>query len=294
MSEGRQPDRSPAEVVTLKPPDLPQVPDIGRVVISHKRIVRADWRNRAFHDLNALATVFEDCDFRYSDFERAYFRDAKFTNCRFDGARFRDCNFKSANFYKCDLKFVRFQRCLVELDDLIASLPAEPNIRREALQNLRANAIEVGDYGSQRRLILQEIEAAKRHYTYALRGYDSYYREKYATLFSKLKAGVKLAALHTSGAIWGHGEKPGRLLVSSIVLLCALALINFWSVMPRVGWVESDGGLKPLEYVVRLFFDMPVDMKYAGYMAVDYLVVMMRYTYIGLFISVLYKSVSHR
>jgi uncharacterized protein YjbI with pentapeptide repeats len=167
MSDEKHP-KTPADVVNLKTDDAPQIPEINRITVSHRKIIRANWRNRLFKDFNALEAEFDDCDFRYSVFERAYFRDAKFTNCRFDGARFVDCNFKSANFYKCDLKFVQFQRCLLEVEDLIASLPSEPNIRREALQNLRANAAAVGDYGSQGPLILQEVEATKRHYHYGL------------------------------------------------------------------------------------------------------------------------------
>jgi len=294
MSNENGPVANSAQIVVLRPDQLPDIPKVDRTILSRKKIVKADWRNRNFIDLNALATEFDGCDFRYSNFERGYFRDAKFTNCRFDGARFSNCNFKSANFYKCDLKFVSFRQCLLEVKDVIASLPSEPNIRREALQNLRANAMEMGDYESQGLLVLEEIEAAKLHYSYALRGYDSYHKKKYSTAFSKFRAGMKLGWLHANGLIWGHGEKSGRLLLSAAALLCVLALINFWSVMPRVGWIESKGGLKALEYVVQLFLDMSPDVKFKGYVAVDYLVVLMRYVYIGLFISVLYKSISHR
>jgi Pentapeptide repeats (9 copies) len=294
MNDDKQVGRRPADIVGLKPEDLPQIPEIARITVSHRRISRIDWRNRSFKDFNALKTEFDDCDFRYSDFQKAYFRDAKFTRCRFDGARFSDCNFKNASFYECDLQFAQFQRCLLDVTDLIPSLPAEPNIRREALQNLRANAISVGDYASQRVLILQEIEATKRHYTYALRGYDSYYKNKYSTTLSKFNAGAKLAWLNISGLVWGHGEKPGRLLLSAIFLLCALALINFWSVMPRIGWIESHQGIKPLEYIIQLFLNLSPDQRFQGYVVIDYCVVVMRYVYIGLFISILYKSISHR
>lgn len=276
------------------PKNLPIIPDIGRITISRKRVTKADWRNGSFIDFNALQAEFEDCDFRYSNFERAYFRDSKFTNCRFDGARFTDCNLKHARFYACDLKFVQFRRCLLDLDEVIASLPAEPNIRREALQNLRANAVEIGDYASQTRLVLQEVAATKRHYSYALNGYDSYYRNKYSGILSKIRAAAKLAGLHISGLIWGHGEKAGRLVISCSALICTLAFINFWNVMPRVGWNESGGGWNVLKYVVQLFLDMSADTKFKGFDIIDYAVVLMRYVYIGLFISILYKAISHR
>jgi prepilin signal peptidase PulO-like enzyme (type II secretory pathway) len=182
----------------------------------------------------------------------------------------------------------------VDVDELLASLPSEPNIRRAVLQNLRANAVEMGDYSSEGLLILQEIEAKKRHYTYALRGYDSYYRKKYSGFLPKLEAFGKLAWLHAGGLIWGHGEKPARLLLSGFLLLCTLTLVNFWSVMPRVGWAETGGGVKLFEYVIQVFLGMSPDARFQGYMAADYLIIIMRYVYVGLFISVLYKSISHR
>lgn len=283
-----------ATIVALKPDELPTIPNVDRISVARQKIVRADWRNRDFKDFNARAAEFEDCDFRYSNFERAYFRDAKFTNCRFDGARFIDCNFKNANFYRCDLKFAHFQRCLVDVRELVASLPSEPNIRREGLQNLKANAIEVGDHASVGLLVLQEIEATKRHYSYALRGFDSYYRKKYPTFISKVRAGAKLWWLQLEGLIWGHGEKPWRLLFSCLVILAGFALLNFWSVMPRTGWNESHGGLDIIKYVFRLFLGMSTDQTFGGFVAIDYSVMIMRYVYIGLFISVLYKSISHR
>jgi hypothetical protein len=89
----------------------------------------------------------------------------------------------------------------------------------------------------------------KRHYKYALSGFDSYYKKKYYGVVPKLKSAVSLFWLNINGLVWGHGEKPGRLLLSSVVLLCMLALTNFWSVMPTVGWAESANGLKPLARV---------------------------------------------
>jgi len=219
MSDAPKSGPRSAEIVILKPEELPEIPYIERSAVARRKIVRADWRNRDFKDFNALAAQFEDCDFRYSNFQRGYFRDAKFTNCRFVGARFTECTFRGASFYRCDLKFVNFERCLIDVRELVASLPSEPNIRREALQNLRANASEVGDYAAEGLLVLQEIEATKRHYSYVLRGFDSYYRTKYSSILSKFKAGVKLAWLQIGGHIWGHGEKPWRLLLSCLVIL---------------------------------------------------------------------------
>ncbi|MBY2905734.1 pentapeptide repeat-containing protein [Rhizobium leguminosarum] len=276
------------------PMNPPQMSPIGRTIVSHHTVRKAEWQNAEILDLNALKTVFEDCDFSYSVIENGYFRDAVFRNCRFVGAKFIDCNFKSANFYKCDFKFALFHTCLLEVPEILASLPAEPNIRREALQNLKANAAETGDYSSLGLLTLQEIDAAKRHFSYALHGYDTYYKNKYASIFSKARAGASLFGLWLAGIIWGHGERPWRLLVSCFLILCGLSFLNFWSLMPRIGWSQAERGLRSFEYISRLFLDLSPDSSFAGFVAVDYIVVLMRYLYIGLFISILYKSISRR
>lgn len=173
--------------ITTGSPELapPTMPAIQRTNVAHRTIRKADWRNSELLDLNALKTVFEDCDFSYSVVENGYFRDAVFRNCRFVGAKFFDCNFKSANFYKCDFKFALFHKCLLEVPEILATLPAEPNIRREALQNLKANATETGDFASLGLLTLQEIDAARRHFSYALRGYDTYYKNKYSSFLRR-------------------------------------------------------------------------------------------------------------
>ena len=62
------------------------------------------------------------------------------------GCRFADSNLRGASFHVCDFKYATFQRTLLE-----------PNLRRDSLQNLRANAAEIGDYASQRLIVLAEV-----------------------------------------------------------------------------------------------------------------------------------------
>jgi len=282
------------EPPVLRGEEIPAPPRIERITLSRRKVIGATWRGKEINDLNALKTVFENCDFRYSNFKRGYFRDARFVNCMFDGVRFDDCNFKSANFYGCELQYAHFHKSLVEVREIVASLPAAPNIRRESLQNLKANAIEVGDHDSIGYLVLQEISATERHYSYAMCAFDTYYRNKYSTLWAKVEAGMKLLGLKISGLVWGHGEKPWRLLISCLAILVLLGFVNFWSVMPRIGWNDTHRGVDVIVYVFRRFLDVSPDGTFKGFEFVDVVAVIMRYVYIGLFISVLYKSISHR
>ena len=97
-----------------------------------------------------------------------------------------------------------------------------------------------------------------------------------------------------SGLIWGHGERPFRLLATCIGFILLMSLVNIWSIAPREGWTSLNGGIKSLEYVTGTFLGMETDTRFRGFRIVDYVAVLMRYLYVGLFISILYKSISRR
>jgi hypothetical protein len=210
------------------------------------------------------------------------------------GSRFEDSNLRGASFHVCDLKYATFQRTLLEPREMLAVLALEPNLRRDSLQILRANAAEIGDYASQRLFVLAEVQAHRDHLTRALRGSDDYYRRKYPGVFDKLRAFTALTRLRIGGAVWGHGERPFRMLGSAAVLVVALTLINFLAVLPRVSWAETRSGAEVLRYTVDMLLDTNPLARFRGFALVDYALVAMRYVYIGLFISVLSKSMSHR
>ena len=277
--------------------DLPisiNPPPVDRQNLSRATFSNQKWAKRRFKDTNGLKGKFIDCDFSFSIFEYAYFRDAEFTNCQFVGCKFIDCNFKSAKFYRCDIRYAQFHRSLLDAKELVAALPSDPNVRKDGLQNLRANASEIADYASQRLFVLEEIAATKDHLRRIIWGTDSYYKRKYPTILPKLEAAWKLFWLGVSGFVWGNGEQPGNILISGATFLLALTLVNFWSVYPHVEWTQSLGGLRLLQYTVSLFLDVPTDQKYSGFLGVDYAIAFMRYIYIGLYISVLYRKISHR
>ena len=273
--------------------DVPGKP-IHRIRLAHTTHQGKDYRNRRFDDLNGNKAKFISCDFSYSIFHRAYFHEARFENCKFTGCQFYDSSLRNASLYCCDLHYATFYRTFVEPNELLASLPLEPNLRRDSLQNLRANAVDIGDFESQRTYVLAEIEAKADHLSRALRGSDGYYQTKYPTLVDRGKAGLTLLTLRFDGFVWGHGERPGRILLSLTIFLVLISLVNFWAVLPRVSWGGTREGLEVLRYSVDKFLDAPTQAEFRGFLIVDYILIIMRYLYIGLFISVLYKSISHR
>ena len=273
---------------------IPVFPQLKRVVASHRKFERQNWKSREIYDVNCKKTIFRDCDFSYSEFDLGYFHSAEFRDCKFVGARFNNCNFQSAKFFACDFSWAQFSKCQISVKEILATLPSSPNIRQDVLRSLKANAIEMCDREGLSLLTLQEIETSKRHYNYALRGTETYYKHKYSTFGSKLGAGYRYLSIIVAGLVWGHGEKPFQLLVSCFILLLLLSFINFWGVLPRVSWTEAEEAGRIVEYVFRLFLDMPTNKKFAGFEAIDYIIVTMRYIYIGLFISILHKSIARR
>ena len=267
---------------------------IVRVPLSHATHQRLNLTNRRFEDLNANQATFRDCDFSYSVFERAYLRGATFENCRFVGCRFVDSNLRGTHLHVCEFKYASFQRTLLEPKEILAVLLQEPNLRRDSLQNLRANAVEIGDYASQRLFVLAEVEANRDHLTRALKGSEDYYRRKYPGALDKLRALAALARLRIGGMVWGHGERPLRMLGSATVLVAALTLLNLWAVLPRVGWEPTKSGAEVLRYSLDMLLDTGPQARFRGFLLVDYALVAMRFLYIGRFISVLSKSMSHR
>ncbi len=277
----------------------PKIPRINRInflntntkIIVKKEIQNKKWKQRIFDDLNGHKVHFKDCDFSYSIFRRGYFRNATFTNCRFVGCQFYDSNFRGTNFYLCDLRFVRFHRCQLDIESTIAALPPEPNIRQELLQNLRANAVEIGDFKSQRPLVLEEIATSKDHYWRAFIGSENHYREKYPSAFLKIGAGWEYLRLNVGTFVWGNGEKPLNIAISGISILLILTIINFYFLPTTHDWKSF---FDALTYSISTFFDIDTDQHFNGRVLVDYAIVSLRYIYVGLYISVLYKIISHR
>jgi len=257
-------------------------------------ISKCDFRNFHFLDVNAKNAEFINCDFSYAVFERAYFRNAKFKNCRFVGVKFIESNFREASFFQCDFRYAEFRLCLLHAREIVANLPYEPNLRSEVLRHLRVNAVSTGDHKEQSFLVLQELDAGREHHYRALTGANSYYKQKYPSFFDRVKSAAFLLRYYLSSFFWGHGEKPSNIIYSAILLLLVVSLINFWSVMPRVGWAEARGGISILRYTVELFLGMNPEKTFAGFWWTDFLVVVGRYLYVGLFISVLSRRISNR
>src|SRR5262249_54734578 len=132
-----------------------------------------DYSGMRLEDLNGHKKTFENCNFSASYIARGYFREAKFTNCKFVGCRIKETNFREACFIQCDFRYTIFDRCLLPIKELISNLPQWPNVRRELVQNLRANVRAVGDFNADHLLLHYELEAERDHWAKARKQEDS-------------------------------------------------------------------------------------------------------------------------
>lgn len=273
---------------------VPDIPKLKRPSFARSNVEGKDFRNRFFQDVNALDAKFAHCDFSYSVFYRAYFRNAIFEKCKFVGCIFVDSHLRGIRVYATDLRFSKFQRTQVDVDEIVSNLSSEPNIRREALQNLLANSREVGDFESQRKLILQEIKATRDHHWRAFTGADKYHKQKYASLGAKATALWNWLTINVSGWIWGNGESARNIIVSAAIILLLLSAVNTGVVLPRTGGGYLTEAFGTLKYTVSLFLDLPTDAHFRGLQSVDYIVALLRYVYVGLYVSVLFRIISRR
>jgi hypothetical protein len=80
-----------------------------------------------------------------------------------------------------------FDQTIIPVDLIAEMLPDRPNVSRELLRILRANAVSVGDYESQNKCITFELSAQTEYFRRAIRHQEQYYRDKYDTLWKRIR-----------------------------------------------------------------------------------------------------------
>ncbi|MBV8252326.1 MAG: pentapeptide repeat-containing protein [Chitinophaga sp.] len=185
-----------------------------------------DFSHFQFTDCSAYEKVFTRCNFSFCVFQRSYFRKVRFIECNFTGAKFFDSNFRDANFERCKFHYSIWKFTLIQQKQVLNNLPEWPNVKVLLLQNHKANANSFGDVKAVRAYLSEEIEANKEHYRRAMLRNEAYYSSKYSKVGQKLTAIRKYYGLVIDNVIWGHGEKPLRVLFSIILLILLTAILQ--------------------------------------------------------------------
>ena len=238
------------------PLELPPV-DRMRLGFPHQPLKGIDLKNRTLFEANGGNLLFEDCDFSFSVIERTYFHKARFKSCKFVGVKFIDSNFRKARFDNCDFRYASVQRTLFDKQELIRNLPAEPNLSREWLQQLRVNALSLGITQEANFFIVHELEAEREHWRRARRAADVYYSTHYSGFGQKVHVYAQSLKLWLDHYVWGHGESIPRLIAATAGCLVLLAFILF---LLQSGGDSSQAlphFADSLSSTWRLFWDFP-------------------------------------
>jgi hypothetical protein len=241
-----------------------------------------------------------NCTFRSAVLVHCYFRGVVFTNCDFTSAKFIDCNFKEAKFVHCKFNYSSFRRTIVESSEIIANLPVEPNVRRDLLRNLRVDARELGSTEDESLYIRHEIAASDLFCISAFLGKDPFYRNKYGSLARWGYLGQWLQS-KISGAVWGNGEKPIRLIFTCLALTALIAAVLLF--YGRVTGILHPGEnfhtnlWLAIKLAIMEFVGVPYTVSEYSLRVpiwISVIAVCLRYVVIGLLVSVMFRTFSRR
>jgi hypothetical protein len=292
----------------MTPEALPVATDASNGVVPFKPIrlenvkltgvAKQNYQHAFLTDISGKGEAYEGVDFSYSVITRGYFHQARFHDCKFAGARFTDCNFRNAIFKDCDFRYADFSGTRIETDEILRSLPSEPNIRRELLQILRKNSLSLGDVASSRRFVIAEIDAKREHLRRAWRLDEGYYRKKYTGFRKQVFIGLKRLGFWLDSFLWGHGERLWKLPIAVAVFLFLAASVStvFWISMQVEPTLSSsaDEFARYFWYYLNLFLDVPYNTPSTQWFWVDAMTILARYLTFGILIAGLFRWLSHR
>jgi hypothetical protein len=243
--------------------------------------------NHIFQRVSGKKIRFTNVDFRYCTFDSCYLRLCTFDSCDFTGCRFVGTNFHGSTFSGCNFEYAVFERTLIDSDVLDSSSPARENLRLAFARTLRTNYQALGDSDAVNKAILVELNATRVHLSKAWRSSQPYYREKYRGL-ERVFAFLRWTKFVAGDALWGNGERAGRLVRTSIGLVILITLAD--TLLARNPALVADWWLAFTDALqVLLGTKQP---NYPGLILA--LIALTRYVLVGLFVSILVRRLARR
>jgi hypothetical protein len=254
-----------------------------------------DFAHHFFIDTGAVKLSFTNVNFSFCIFKNGYFKNCKFVDCNFTGAQFENSNFRSSTFVNCKFIFSVFRGTEVSHLELLSNLSEWPNNNREWLRRLRLNAESIGDVKAVKACVKEEMLASREHLKKAREAKEGYYAKTYKGWDKRLPVYIESIGNFFDWHIWGHGEYPHKL-AGTIVLIISLSsaylFLQGQGVNGNAQW--NDLLLHAwhcLRDVSQTFIGVKVESVGDGLASSLSLV---RYVSLGLFTSVLYKSIARR
>ncbi len=262
-------------------------------VIASASFEHCTFVNVSFKDCELTNSTFVDCIFI-----NCYFRKTRVHQSSFVGCRFMDCQFPKIQLSGCDFRYSRFDRCIVDAGEMKMNLPAEHNLREELAHQLAVAAESIGRTRQARRFRLQAIGAREAHLVAAVRGENSWYREKFSTL-QQIGAATRWMGSRANGLLWGYGERWTALGRNLLIATFVVYPLLFWMAEgglakagsePNIGdfIALSVDSVLPMSDLATVELTSWVTRLVVGLEAFTGLVAA------GLFVTILFRSVTHR
>jgi hypothetical protein len=236
----------------------------------------------------AIKRRFTNVSFAYTTFDGCYFRKCDFDSCDFTGCTFVRSNFRGTNFSGCNFKYASFDKTFISPNILDTECPSFENLKSEFARNLRVNFQSIGDARAATKAIRIELEATREHLFKSWKSREYYYRKKYAGL-ERLKMFASWFGFKIEEWLWGHGERPLRLLWMIAWILLGLAVLDVFqhrnpALLPDYWLALKDA---PAQFL-GIYKPEGVSNAFSA------LVTFVRFVAVAAFISVLTKSASRR
>ncbi|TKJ36170.1 MAG: hypothetical protein CEE38_12130 [Planctomycetes bacterium B3_Pla] len=255
--------------------------------ITFKRcmFVRVGLKNATLVKLIFHRCVFEDC----------YLRGVKFQNVDFTGSTFKECNLERTRMDSCGFRYARFSKCLLNYDEILHSLPTEPNLAIGLLKSLRCNAIEMGNKDIADRLLSRQIDIEQQDLRKQIWGPTEYYKEHYKGV-DRLLSLLKLVRLRISGLFWGHGLRIMRLFISAVLLIVLFAsLYQFFGTFTKANEIVQNNFPMSL-YLSTVTFTTLGHPAYSPNTTFTYILCafesILGVVYLGFLVAALYRKLS--
>lgn len=179
--------------------------------------------NISFKDAELSRVQFRDCTFI-----SCYLRGAKLVDCTFRASRFIDCDLGKVDIRTCDLRYYNhFSGCFLPYDVIRDSLPAERNLCAHLSFNLADEARLTGALKDAGRFRQVGARAREEHLFAAVRGANTYYKEKYRGT-NWWGALFDLVGSRTRGWLWGYRRSFLVVLRNWALLTLLLFPIPLW------------------------------------------------------------------
>jgi hypothetical protein len=201
-------------------------------------IAAAECKHCTFLNVSFKEAKLETGNFTDCVFVGCYFRRTDLRDCSFVGCRFIDCRFPHLAVRSCDFRYASFKGCALPAEEMVYSLPMEPNLREELARNLSIEAGRLGlshDAGKYRDA---EIGAMEEHLLAAIKGESSWYREHFAGI-ARIKAFFQFCGSLVNRWIWGYGNRLWVLLRNWVISSAFVFPLMFLALRSEFQWPEG-------------------------------------------------------